>query len=187
MLGDKSVRLKGEGLNLTHGKLTLLGVSRWLGEYSPVENVHVGTMYKCAHSGLSVLLACFYALHFFCVIGLVLVRKTAEYCGFAFYIRLLVEFRYSLFGKTTMSTAEDRITKQKQKVEQETARLKKLEAIEREKAKKLDTRRKVLIGAYYLEQANKSPEEMEKLLTLMDSFLVRDSDRKVFGLSPTTK
>ena len=51
------------------------------------------------------------------------------------------------------------------------------QAIER----KDSTRRKILIGAYYLEQANKS-DSYNNIVKLMNSYLTRDSDRRLFGL-----
>ena len=61
----------------------------------------------------------------------------------------------------------------------EVARLKK-------QKRKEDTRRKILVGAYYLDQAEKKGT-MEKLKKMMDKFLVRENDRKLFGLSPLSK
>ena len=61
----------------------------------------------------------------------------------------------------------------------EVARLKK-------QKRKEDTRRKILVGAYYLDQAEKKGT-MEKLKKMMDEFLVREHDRRLFGLSPLSK
>ncbi|HME43912.1 MAG TPA: hypothetical protein VKF36_12550 [Syntrophorhabdales bacterium] len=44
-----------------------------------------------------------------------------------------------------------------------------------------DTRKKILIGAYFME---KYKDSMNDLLPQLDRFLVRDLDRKLFGLSP---
>ena len=56
----------------------------------------------------------------------------------------------------------------------------------RKQKRKEDTRRKILVGAYYLDQAEKKGT-MEKLKKMMDKFLVRENDRKLFGLSPLSK
>lgn len=59
-----------------------------------------------------------------------------------------------------------------------------LEKLERERNKKIDTRRKVLAGSYLLHKYNDKPDELAKLL---DSFLIRDKDRELFGLLPIKK
>lgn len=55
--------------------------------------------------------------------------------------------------------------------------------IRSEQDKKL-TRKKILIGAYFLE---KYKDEEHKLSQLLNDFLVRDNDRVLFGLSPLQK
>lgn len=49
-----------------------------------------------------------------------------------------------------------------------------------------DTRRKILIGNYYLEQAKKN-NTFFHIVKLMDAYLTRDSDRKLFDLAPIKK
>jgi hypothetical protein len=66
------------------------------------------------------------------------------------------------------------------------ARIKLMQNRELSKARKDDTRRRILVGAYYLEQANKN-DKFEDIVNLMDKFLIRDSDRKLFGLKPISK
>ena len=56
-----------------------------------------------------------------------------------------------------------------------------LEKLEKERNKKIDTRRKVLAGSYLLHKYNNKPDELAKLL---DPFLTRDKDRELFGLLP---
>ena len=49
------------------------------------------------------------------------------------------------------------------------------------KERKLETRRKILVGSYFIEQyINKN--EYNELVKLMDEYLTRESDRNVFGL-----
>lgn len=74
------------------------------------------------------------------------------------------------------------------KIDQLIERQKKLKAkIEREKAKenkkieKKRFRKIVLIGTYFLKKYE-SNGNLDELLNEMDSFLNRDSDRKLFGL-----
>ena len=59
-----------------------------------------------------------------------------------------------------------------------------LEKLEKERNKKIDTRRKVLAGSYLLNKYNDKPDELAKLL---DPFLTRDKDRELFGLLPIKK
>jgi hypothetical protein len=57
---------------------------------------------------------------------------------------------------------------------------------EQSKERKDNTRRKILIGSYYLEQANKN-NSFDSVVKLMDSYLTRDSDRMLFDLLPIKK
>ena len=45
--------------------------------------------------------------------------------------------------------------------------------------RKLLTRKKILIGSYFLQQYENN---MPELIKLLDPFLVRENDRKIFGL-----
>ena len=76
-----------------------------------------------------------------------------------------------------------RLKKLKQRREQIEARIKNLEARDKAREKKRDTRRKILIGAFYMEQMEKSEEAKKKILARLDGFLVRTNDRELFGLS----
>lgn len=51
--------------------------------------------------------------------------------------------------------------------------------------RKNDTRRKVLAGAAVLQWAAKDSEFAARLQSELQSFLVRDADRALFGLPPT--
>lgn len=52
------------------------------------------------------------------------------------------------------------------------------------KERQIDTRKKILAGAYILEEyKDKMPELVKKL----DKFLVRDLDRQLFDLKPLTQ
>lgn len=70
------------------------------------------------------------------------------------------------------------VSRQEQ-IQQLKAKVTKLEAMERNQAKKIDTRRKILAGSYLINKYIDNPEGLAKLL---DSFLVRDNDRELFGL-----
>ena len=56
-----------------------------------------------------------------------------------------------------------------------------LEKLEKERNRKIDTRRKVLAGSYLLHKYNDKPDELAKLL---DKFLTKNKDRELFGLLP---
>ncbi|CAN5216123.1 hypothetical protein BH10PSE19_BH10PSE19_17910 [soil metagenome] len=62
------------------------------------------------------------------------------------------------------------------------AQIQKLEALEKNRERKRDTRRKILIGAYYWDKAKSSSSEMQMLQGTMAEFLTRDNDRVLFEL-----
>lgn len=66
------------------------------------------------------------------------------------------------------------------------ARIRLMKNREQSKERKDNTRRKILIGSYYLDQANKN-NSFDDVVKLMDKYLTRDSDRKLFGLTPVKK
>ena len=66
------------------------------------------------------------------------------------------------------------------------ARIRLVQNREQSKERKDNTRRKILIGSYYLDQANKN-NSFDDIVKLMDSYLTRDSDRMLFGLEPIKK
>ena len=83
-----------------------------------------------------------------------------------------------------MPMAGDQLDKLREKKAQIDAKLKKLEAREKERARKADTRRKVIAGALALEHAEIDPEFGEKLRSLLARFVNRPQDRALFGLPP---
>ena len=66
------------------------------------------------------------------------------------------------------------------------ARIRLIQNREQSKERKNNTRRKILVGSFYLDQANKN-NSFDAVVKLMDSYLTRDSDRKVFNLKPLEK
>ena len=66
------------------------------------------------------------------------------------------------------------------------ARIRLMQNKEQSKERKDNTRRKILIGSYYLEQANKN-NYFDSIVKLTDSYLTRDSDRMLFDLPPIKK
>jgi len=70
----------------------------------------------------------------------------------------------------------------KKKQEQLKAQIQALEARERLRERKRDTRRKILIGAYYLDKAKSDDKAWQRLVAELDTYLSRDVDRKLFDL-----
>jgi hypothetical protein len=66
------------------------------------------------------------------------------------------------------------------------AKIQSAEARSRVSERKQDTRRKILIGAYYLEQAQRDSPKWAELQQIMTRYLTRDSDRRLFELPPLT-
>ena len=76
----------------------------------------------------------------------------------------------------------------RQKAAQANALLQKLEAQARSKAvgenRKLNTRRKVLLGAFMLGKIQKDDEFKKQIVREIDKYLVRDAERALFDLPP---
>jgi hypothetical protein len=79
----------------------------------------------------------------------------------------------------------------REKAAQANALLQKLEAQARAREsgqeRKLDTRRKVLLGAYLLTRIQKDPEMKVQVLAGLDKYLGRDAERALFALPPLPK
>lgn len=61
------------------------------------------------------------------------------------------------------------------------ARIQQRESILKQSQRKMDTRKKILIGSYYLEQATKD-NKLDEIKSIMDQYLKRNSDRTLFDL-----
>ncbi len=61
------------------------------------------------------------------------------------------------------------------------ARIQLMEARHKTSERKKDTRRKILLGSYYLDQA-KAKNQMDEVKKIMASYLTRNSDRQLFDL-----
>lgn len=70
----------------------------------------------------------------------------------------------------------EKLKAQRQKLD---ARIHKMEALSKAQERKQDVRRKILIGAYYLNQTVKEGSIAE-LNKAMNTFLTRESDKKLF-------
>ena len=80
-------------------------------------------------------------------------------------------------------SSKNRLDRLKQQREKLNARIQATEARLKNSERKKDTRRKILIGSYYLDQA-KQADKMEDLKKIMDDYLKRDYDRELFDLEP---
>jgi len=78
-----------------------------------------------------------------------------------------------------MVSFDDKIEKLKKQRDQLNLRIQKTEALEKSRERKRDTRRKILIGAYFLDQA-KSNGTFDDLCKRMETYLTRESDRALF-------
>jgi hypothetical protein len=64
------------------------------------------------------------------------------------------------------------------------ARRQAAEAREQQKARKLDARRKILLGAYLLNKVGKDPALADTLRRELDEYLTRNDERRLFGFKP---
>jgi large subunit ribosomal protein L7/L12 len=78
---------------------------------------------------------------------------------------------------------QQRLEQLRQKKDHLAARIQKIENSRKSNERKLDTRKKILIGSYYLDKAVKE-NSYDAIVQIMDSYLTRNSDRKLFGLEP---
>ncbi|MCY3968763.1 MAG: hypothetical protein OXG74_02430 [Acidobacteria bacterium] len=81
-----------------------------------------------------------------------------------------------------VETANERITKLKQRRDQLTARLQRLQQAEKAKQRKLRTRRLILMGTLMEARAKDDPAYQERVLTALDGFLSKPRDRALFDL-----
>lgn len=84
-------------------------------------------------------------------------------------------------NKTTKNTTLSRLEKLKAQQAKLEARIQSVMARNKQHQRKNDTRRKILVGSYYLDQAIKD-NKFDEIKKIMDGYLTRDSDRKLFDL-----
>lgn len=77
--------------------------------------------------------------------------------------------------------AKLKLAQAKAQEQRKAARIKMAEA---KKERTEENRKKILIGAMYFESMGKDPELAMKIMLELDNFLIRNSDRAVFGLTP---
>ena len=80
-----------------------------------------------------------------------------------------------------IAALEEQLKQQKEKAQKIAAAIK---GKENGKARKLENRKKMLIGAMIFSQMSKNESLKENILGKLDGFLTKDSERAVFGLTP---
>jgi len=85
-----------------------------------------------------------------------------------------------------VETKPSRLESLKKQQEQLKAKIQALEASESSRERKRETRRKIIVGAFYLDKAREE-NRFEDLVKIMDDYLSRDTDRALFSLSPKIK
>ncbi|MCW8445688.1 mobilization protein [Fluoribacter gormanii] len=82
-----------------------------------------------------------------------------------------------------MSEKQSRLDALKKKQEQIRAQIQKLESLEKARERKRDTRRKILIGSYFIDKANQEGTLFD-LYQQMNHYIKRNADRELFHLEP---
>ena len=89
-----------------------------------------------------------------------------------------------------MATIDERIASLEKKLNEEKEKKKRIDARKRraetKKRRSDDTRRKILIGAIVLARVESGQWPRDKFNTMLETNLIRDDDRALFGLLPKT-
>lgn len=76
----------------------------------------------------------------------------------------------------------DKLQKLKEQQEQLNAKIKRIEQKEKEQQRKIETRKKILVGAMVLDAMSKNEEYSQKVMEKLDQYLTSRRDRKLFDL-----
>ena len=79
---------------------------------------------------------------------------------------------------------KERIAALERKKQQIANRIVRLRNQESTKQRKIETRRKILAGAWVLHRSERDPADRQRLIQGLDGFLVHPRDRELFGLAP---
>lgn len=83
---------------------------------------------------------------------------------------------------------EERLKEKLKQTENEIAQRKRQrKEQERKRARAIETKKNELVGAMLLDEAKRDPQIAMELQAELDSFLVRDDDRALFGLPPLSE
>ena len=101
--------------------------------------------------------------------------------------------RYLLLQRCEMNKTDEQLAKLQAQKDAAKAKAKEIErkmasvrAKQQAEQRKLDTRKKVLVGAMVLEQVERGEWPRERFTAAMDRFLTRDNERELFDLPPKT-
>ena len=75
----------------------------------------------------------------------------------------------------------ERLEQLKEKQAQLKAKIKLIEQRNKEKSKKIETRREILIGALMLQEMKDKPDTEKTVMAKLDKFLTNERDRVLFG------
>ena len=81
-------------------------------------------------------------------------------------------------------TFDERIDAAEAKIKALNENLKRLNATKKERERKVETRKKILIGALYLKQMEKDENYKKGLLEMLEKILKAPRDREIFGFPP---
>lgn len=87
-----------------------------------------------------------------------------------------------LFGDD--GTNAGHVQKLRERKAQLVAQLQAAEAREQQRARKLDAKRKILLGAYLLNKVGKDPALADTVRRELDEYLTRNDERRLFGFAP---
>lgn len=83
-----------------------------------------------------------------------------------------------------MDKTEARLKKLEEQKRDIEAKMQQIRARQQASERKIDTRKKVLLGAYLMSKMEDDEAMRDEVLRDLDGFLVRENDRKVFGFLP---
>ena len=82
-----------------------------------------------------------------------------------------------------MQEKQSRLDVLKKKQDQLRAQIQKLESLDKTRERKRDTRRKILIGSYFIDKA-RDEGALDAFYQQLEDYLKRNSDRELFQLMP---
>jgi hypothetical protein len=81
-------------------------------------------------------------------------------------------------------SSEERLQKLLEKESQLKARINREKSRFKSEARKIETRKKILLGSYLLSKMNNDDDFLDEMMANMDQYLTNDRDRELFGLNP---
>ena len=112
-----------------------------------------------------------------------LVSFTHFCCFYLNFVTQSIHLGLYLLASTIINAKQSRLDTLKKKQEQLRAQIQKLESLDKSRERKRDTRRKILLGSYFLEKANEDGS-LDSLYQQMEHYLKRNTDGELFQLTP---